>query len=133
MLSWSGHNMNLTVDVQTIASGKGDAGLPHGSELVAFADAIAGYDDLQLAQARTDLVSATSDAFMIDAAAVAANFEMMTRVADGTGATFEHNAHETRVALGNQLGISERISERTPDHADHCLIDPAGSTPPPAA
>lgn len=101
--------MNLTVDLQTIASGQGDAGLPHGSELVAFAEAIAGYDEHRLTQARRDLVCATSHAFMIDAAAVAANFEMMTRVADGTGAKFETKAHEARTALGHQFGISERL------------------------
>jgi hypothetical protein len=121
--------MNLTVDLQTIASGQGDAGLPHGSELVAFAEAIAGYDEHRLAQARSDLVSATSSAFMVDAAAVAANFEMMTRVADGTGATFEPKAHEARSALGKQLGITERM----PDHADCHLIDPVGTTPTSAA
>jgi hypothetical protein len=31
-------------------------------------------------------VAETDVAFMVDAAAVAANFEMMTRLADGTGA-----------------------------------------------
>jgi len=43
-------------------------------------------DDVELAAARSALVAETDEAFMVDAAAVAANFEMMTRLADGTGA-----------------------------------------------
>jgi len=74
MLSWSSRE-----------AGTDAAGLPHGSELRAFAEAVAGHDEQVLAAARAALVDATDEAFMLDAAAVAANFEMMTRVADGTG------------------------------------------------
>jgi hypothetical protein len=55
-------------------------------ELHAFVDAAAGWDGAALAEARDRLVAAAGEAFMIDAAAVLANFEMMNRVADGTGA-----------------------------------------------
>jgi hypothetical protein len=74
MLSWSSQH-----------AGTEAAELPHGSELRAFAEAIAGHDDERLAAARAELVAVTDEEFMLDAAAVAANFEMMTRVADGTG------------------------------------------------
>ena len=88
MLSWSSHEDGTPADVSAVATGEGDAGLPHGAVLLAFADAIAGCDDGALAVARDRLEADAGEAFMIDAAAVAANFEMMTRVADGTGAKF---------------------------------------------
>ncbi|MEY4607067.1 MAG: hypothetical protein ACO3S5_06130 [Ilumatobacteraceae bacterium] len=76
MLSWS-----------SAAEGRQDgAGLEFEAELLEFTDAIAGYDDAALTEARSALERAAGIEFMVDAAAVAANFEMMTRVADGTGA-----------------------------------------------
>ncbi|MFM8312033.1 MAG: hypothetical protein ACKOAZ_09050 [Ilumatobacteraceae bacterium] len=76
MLSWS-----------SAAEGyREGTGPEYEAELLAFTDAIAGFDDSALAAARSALELAAGSEFMIDAAAVAANFEMMTRVADGTGA-----------------------------------------------
>jgi hypothetical protein len=88
MLSWSSQEDGTPADVSAVATGEGDAGLPHGAAMLAFADAIAGWDDRSLAVARDRLEADAGEAFMVDAAAVAANFEMMTRVADGTGAKF---------------------------------------------
>jgi hypothetical protein len=57
------------------------------------------------------LVAESDDAFMVDAAAVAANFEMMTRLADGTGAAMPDDriqrsaeAIETSPATGRSDG-----------------------------
>jgi hypothetical protein len=117
MLSWSGqelakHDESVAalggIKIESIASGEGDAGLPFGRELIAFADAIAGYDNDVLASARRHLVDSAGDSAMVDAAAVAANFEMMTRVADGTGARFAADVHDKRTTLGNVLGVQER-------------------------
>lgn len=66
----------------------GGTRLAFESELLAFTDAIAGFDAAALEAARAALADAAGEDFMVDAAAVAANFEMMTRVADGTGARF---------------------------------------------
>ena len=108
MLSWSSHQDGTPADVDALASGDGVAGLPHGALLMAFAEAIAQWDEAALASARDALVGATSEAFMIDAAAVAANFEMMTRVADGTGAQHAPEAMADRTALAARLGMVER-------------------------
>jgi hypothetical protein len=106
MLSWSSNELGTPADMSVIASGAGDAGLPHGAELVAFAAAIAGFDDAVLAEVRAALVAAAGEPFMIDAAAVAANFEMMTRVADGTGARHTPATADQRNAIGQRLGIA---------------------------
>ncbi len=105
MLSWSSHEDGTPADVLALASGDGDAGLPHGAALMAFAEAIAGWDDSALAGARARLVAEAGEAFMVDAAAVAANFEMMTRVADGTGAQHAPDAMTRVVGLAAALGM----------------------------
>jgi hypothetical protein len=86
MLSWSVEATGQEVDLHAVADGRPGVGLPHGDALLLFATACAGRDDGELADARAGLVAETDEAFMVDAAAVAANFEMMTRLADGTGA-----------------------------------------------
>jgi hypothetical protein len=106
MLSWSSSELGTPADMDVIASGDGDAGLPHGEELVAFAEAIARFDPAALDAARQRLVDVAGEAFMIDAAAVAANFEMMTRVADGTGARHAAATAAHRNAIGARLGIA---------------------------
>jgi hypothetical protein len=108
MLSWSSHEDGNPADVDALASGVGDAGLPHGAALLAFAEAVAGWDDDALGVARDRLCGEVGEAFMIDAAAVAANFEMMTRVADGTGARHPANTLAERTAVAVRLGMVER-------------------------
>ena len=112
MLSWSSTEDGHPADVDVIASGVGDGGLPHGVALMAFAEAIAGWDDAQLSVARDRLVVEAGEAFMVDAAAVAANFEMMTRVADGTGARHTPESLAQRTAVGSRLGIDRFTSAR---------------------
>jgi hypothetical protein len=53
--------------------------------LVAFAEAIVDRDAADIARARERLVDRMGVAAMVDAAAVASNFERMVRIADGTG------------------------------------------------
>lgn len=112
MLSWSSTEEGNPADLAALVEGTGDAGLPFGAELVAFAEAVAGWDDSALAAARRRLADVAGEAFMVDAAAVAANFEMMTRVADGTGARFPAASAAGRAALDAQLGVHGFASRR---------------------
>ena len=112
MLSWSGTESGTPADLAAIAEGEGDGGLPFGAELVAFAEAIGGWDDAALAAARNRLALVAGGTFMIDAAAVVANFEMMTRVADGTGARFPAGAAVSRADLDARLAIGGFTSAR---------------------
>ena len=49
---------------------------------------------------------------MIDAAAVAANFEMMTRLADGTGASMPAAAIESQEGVIDAYGVPHLTSKR---------------------
>ncbi len=114
MLSWSSTKTNSgDVDLTAIAEGR-DAGvdLQLGPELLRFASACASTDDEELAASRAALVDASDDAFMVDAAAVAANFEMMTRLADGTGARMPSDVLERRAAAIGAMGVAELTSRR---------------------
>ncbi len=92
----------------------GDGGVEHGRELVAFATAsteISGPAPRLLA-ARQALVAVAGVAAMVDAAAVAANFQMMTRLADGTGARHEGEHLARASARIGKVGIGRLPSRR---------------------
>lgn len=112
MLSWSSAEAGTPADLAAIVEGDGDGGLPFGAELIAFADAAGGFDDSSLGIARDRLSTAAGTSFMVDAAAVLANFEMMTRVADGTGARFPAETATARAALDSRLDIGGFSSAR---------------------
>jgi hypothetical protein len=89
MLSWSGKEQGIPVDLPSLT-----VGVPHAAELLAFAQAAASpaSDVVALATARGQLTAVMGEAAMVDAAAVVANFEMMTRLAEGTGAVLHSKA-----------------------------------------
>ena len=71
--------------MQALADPEVESGVPHGRALLEFASAAVGGDDAQLARTREALRAEMGDAGVADAAAVAANFERMVRIADSTG------------------------------------------------
>ncbi len=112
MLSWSSTETGQSIDLSAVAEGRAGVGLEQGDALLRFASACGGGDDEELAAARASLIAETDEEFMVDAAAVAANFEMMTRLADGTGAAMPaerlaRSAHAIEV-----MGIADLTSRR---------------------
>ena len=103
MLRASCSAMGEEIDAVAVVQGEVDA-VPFGRLLVAFVDATIGNDRHAAATARSALAAAAGDGAVVDAAAVIANFEMMTRLADATGAraTAERAAelYEERARLG---------------------------------
>lgn len=89
MLSWSGREQGIGVDLPALT-----VGVPHARELTEFAQAAVSpsADTAALAAARDRLTEAMGGAAMVDAAAVVANFEMMTRLAECTGAVLHNRA-----------------------------------------
>jgi len=112
MLSWSSDATSQDLDLRAVADGRPGAGLEHGDALVRFANACGGADDAELSAARAALIAETDEAFMVDAAAVAANFEMMTRLADGTGAAMPPERLERSAAAIETMGIADLVSRR---------------------
>jgi hypothetical protein len=112
MLRWSSTATDQAVELESVAAGTGEVGLAHGEVLLQFASACAGTDDDVLAAARAALADATDEAFMVDAAAVAANFEMMTRLADGTGAAMPAARLDAAADEIVAMGVADLASRR---------------------
>lgn len=62
-----------------------DCGIAHAEALVDFADALVAAEEPELSQARSRVLHEVGAEGLVDAAAVAANFERMVRIADSTG------------------------------------------------
>lgn len=92
--------------------GESGGGVEHGDLLVHLAEAAVVGEPAALAGARDALMAATSEPFLVDAAAVIANFEMMTRVADTTGAAHAVSAEEGTAAVRARLGVDGYTSAR---------------------
>lgn len=85
--------------------------MPHADLLTRFVDAATGTEG-DLAAVRQELVDATDDAFMIDAAAVVGAFEMMTRIADGTGTSHPTARMEAFEPVRDALGLDDYQTAR---------------------
>jgi len=91
--------------------------VPHAGLLGRFVDAAVGQAS-DLDDVRAELVAATDEAFMIDAAAVIGAFEMMTRVADGTGTVHPEARMEAFGPVREALGLDDYASARRASPAD---------------
>jgi hypothetical protein len=80
-------------------------GVPAGSELAAFAEALIATDADQLAAAIANLRQAVGDAGWVDAAGVAATFNAIDRVADSTGIPLEPAKMEASAGLRATIGL----------------------------
>lgn len=84
----------------------GDVGVPHGAELLAFADAV-GRDasDDQICACRDALADAVGAEATLDAAATIAIFNGLLRVADGTGIELDAGVFTASIDERDRLGI----------------------------
>lgn len=85
-------------------NGDPTSGIPAGGILSNFAEAILANAE-GLAQSRSAVVAALGEAAMIDAAAVVAGFNGITRIADATGIPLEPAKAEETEAWRATLGI----------------------------
>ncbi len=81
------------------------SGVPHGRELLALAEAVVRGDDRELAAARAAAQAALGPDAFVEAAAVAANFERMVRIADATGIPLDAPVDAMTASLRADLGI----------------------------
>ena len=113
MLRASSSANDMQVDLSLV---RGEAAeneaVDHAPELARLVDT--SVSDLNsLSAARSALVEATNDATMLDAAAVVANFEMMTRIADGTGTCHPSERLESMAEMTTSMGLDQFVSARS--------------------
>jgi hypothetical protein len=88
-----------------VMDGAASAGVPHAAELLPFADAVIARDPARIAAARAVVLETLGEAAMLDAAAVIAGFNGITRIADATGIPLEDDKAEKTAAWRAELGI----------------------------
>ena len=117
MLSLSADISHSSVDLQMIngdeAATVGD--VAHAKALMNFAEAIARRDETALLQARQVLEQEAGAAVVVDAAAVAGNFQRMVRIADSTGIPLDTRSAALSMGVRKELDLRRFASaENTP-------------------
>ncbi len=108
MLRESARTTNTQIDLNAVTDDNaGDGGIPYGSMLKAFAEAVLGDDEARLNDARRRVREALGDSGFIDASAVIANYSALDRVADATGIPLEAAKEANTVELRAELGIND--------------------------
>ena len=82
--------------------GTSETGVPHATLLLNFADAVIRGD---AGAQREPLVAALGETAMVDAAAVIAGFDGITRIADATGIPIEPAKAEQTADFRSELGL----------------------------
>lgn len=104
MLRASAEASGLEIELRAISDPKLESGIPQGTELLAFADAVTGNDPDGLNRARARLVQVCGPGALVQAAAIAANFSMNDRAANAIGIVLEgmfvRGSEDYRSALG---------------------------------
>ena len=86
MLRESAEFLETDVDLHLVNGETSDSEVvPFSNELMNFATAVATRDEAELAKRRDELAAAAGAEVLVDAAAVAGNFQRMVRIADSTG------------------------------------------------
>lgn len=93
------------MDLAAIGGAETDGGVVHGRELAAFAEAVAYDDETAIAAARDAVTATLGPDAMVDAAAVAATFNAIDRVADSTGIPIDEERLDPSADFRAALGI----------------------------
>ena len=114
MLRVSGESTGNEYDVSAITDPGAAAGSGiRGAEgLVALAEAVVTGSEEDIAKARARVQSELGDAAMVDATAVAANFQRMVRIADGSGIPLDAPLEAIAGDMTEELGIDQFPSAR---------------------
>lgn len=105
MLRESSEKSHLTLTPEAIIDPTIDSGVPHGKLLLRFTDAVLVGTDAQRSELRTLVEGALGRQGLIDAAGSVANFEMMNRIADGTGMPVSRRVRDATEAWRARIGL----------------------------
>ena len=103
----SGELAGEQYDLHGVTAGEAAApvGVPHERELIALAEAVVRGSEAELAEARSHALAALGPEGFVAAAAVAANFERMDRIADATGIPLDTPLDAISAGMRAELGI----------------------------
>jgi hypothetical protein len=100
---------NIDIDIRQVRTEENadDGGIDYGRELNNFVDAFMSHDDARLNPARQALVDTMGAAGMVEAAAVAGNFQRMVRIADCIGIPVDESRMEITAGIREELKLNE--------------------------
>ena len=118
MLRESAEFLNTDVDLHLVNGEASDSDVvPFSNELMDFATAVATRDGDLLSGRRAELLAAAGPEALVDAAAVAANFQRMVRIADSTGIPVDAQRMPAAQPAIDELGLRRfPSSEFTPEY-----------------
>ena len=105
MLRESSIAFGYELDIRAIADDTFDSGVPGGEVILPFVDAVMTGAEADRQSARDSIVESLGAESLVDAAGVLANFQMMNRVAEGTGIPVPGAAIEREAAMVEALGL----------------------------
>ena len=117
MLSLSANTTETAIDLQMVngSAASDSQGIPFAGELVNFAEAIAERDAGKIDRTRDELIQVAGEVVMVDAAAVAANFQRMVRIADAMGIPIDDKNVEAGAGIRQELDMGRfATAQNTP-------------------
>lgn len=108
MLRESATAFGYDVDIAAVGDPSRALGIPGGDELLRFVDTIMTGSPDELDSARSTIIDHLGPESLVDAASVFGNFEMMNRVAEGTGIQIPRQSIERMRDTIDVLGL-ERL------------------------
>jgi len=103
-------------EITAVASSEnGDGGVTGGAILTRYAEAVheagAGHE-VDLDAITAEVIEKVGEAGLVDAAAICANFNMMVRIADGTGTPLDEGTIDVSAELRQDLNLDSLTSRR---------------------
>ena len=102
--------MNFDINLDALIEPNLDIGVPGGSELLRFSEALVGTDRLALDGAREALEHVLGAAAIPAASAIAANFSKNDRIANGLGIPHDPVMMKATKDIREQLGLNSYLS-----------------------
>jgi hypothetical protein len=106
MLRASAIAFGYDIDIAAIEDPSIPVGIPGGNDLLHFVDAVMAGSPDERTDARTAIIDTLGPESLVDAASVFGNFEMMNRVAEGTGIPIPAQAIERMRDTIDALGLN---------------------------
>lgn len=111
-LRWSGEILGYDITVAGIADPAIAVGVPGGLALVGLVDSFVTGDTADRDYAREAVQKTLGPESLVDAAAVFGNFEMMNRVAEGTGIPVSPQELEREAEMMQTLGLYDILKSQ---------------------